>query len=375
MRVVHIADTHLGFQSFSRMDEKGRNLMEECIYRDFRRAIERIIELKPDAVVHAGDVFHHVRPRIRPLCVFKQSLESLSNAGIPVIVISGNHDAPKSYSALSPFYLYDGMKDVYIAHRYRYERFEVGDHVFHCIPFCFTQEDYLEEFRKIDMCGSDVLVMHGLVEALRDQSMNTVGEHIVSDSFLKSDFSYIALGHYHDQRRIAQNTWYSGSIEYFNFNEAPQRKGALMVDLSTGEVESIGVPNVGMRVVELDCSGKTAEEILDLIEEKCGEDKNKIVRVDLRRVNRAAYRRMDQRRLSRLASSMFCLKIKPEYDEVGRAEDIKPPERLDLEFVRFLEAEMEKIPNAIRQDVMSYGTELIRKVIDRRGTEGMDASQ
>ena len=37
------------------------------IYEGFDLAIDKIIELMPDAVVHAGDVFHHVRPRIRPL--------------------------------------------------------------------------------------------------------------------------------------------------------------------------------------------------------------------------------------------------------------------------------------------------------------------
>ena len=120
MKIVHMADSHLGFSNYSRVDKYGRNLVEEMIYDGFDQALDKIIELKPDAVVHAGDVFHHVRPRIRPLYAFKQGLEKLQDAGIPVVIISGNHDAPKSYSAISPFFIYEGMKGVNIAHRYKY---------------------------------------------------------------------------------------------------------------------------------------------------------------------------------------------------------------------------------------------------------------
>ena len=49
------------------------------------------------------------------------------------------------------------------------KEFEVGDHYFHCIPFCLEPQDYLTEFEKIERSGRDVLVMHGLVESLAEQ--------------------------------------------------------------------------------------------------------------------------------------------------------------------------------------------------------------
>ena len=76
--------------------------------------------------------------------------------------------------------------------------------------------------------------MHGLVESLGNRKMRTVGEHELKDSLLKRDFDYIALGHYHAQARISENAWYSGSIEYFNFGEATDAKGMLLVDLEKG---------------------------------------------------------------------------------------------------------------------------------------------
>jgi DNA repair protein SbcD/Mre11 len=58
MTLIHIADTHLGLAAFSRLDpESGMNLREKQIYENFLRAINDIINQKPDTLVHAGDLF------------------------------------------------------------------------------------------------------------------------------------------------------------------------------------------------------------------------------------------------------------------------------------------------------------------------------
>ncbi|HQN30290.1 MAG TPA: exonuclease SbcCD subunit D, partial [Methanothrix soehngenii] len=135
-----------------------------------------------------------------------------------------------------------------------------------------------DEFSKIKPTGSDVLVMHGLIESLKDKRLRTVGEHELSDSFLKSYFSYIALGHYHNQAQIAENAWYSGSIEYFNFGESSDKKGILLVDLDTNNVEQIDLrPKYMIDHPAIDCTGFStadlAEELLDLCNEEDIKDK------------------------------------------------------------------------------------------------------
>lgn len=381
MRIVHLADSHLGFSSYSSLDQHGQNRIEEMVYSGFEQAVEKIVQIHPDAVIHAGDVFHHVRPKIKPLVIFQRGLQRLKEAGIPVIVISGNHDAPKSYSLTSPFRLFEGLRDVHIAQRYQYERFEVGDCNFHCIPFCLEPQDYLNEFEKIERKGRDVLVMHGLVESLKNRKMRSVGEHELKDSLLKSDFDYIALGHFHGQTPIAANAWYSGSVEYFNFGEAEDRKGMLLVDLETGRAEAVEVrPKYMIDHPAVDCSGMSSEELAECLLDLCREDevKDKMVRITLRNVNRAAYRSLDQGRLNRLGSAALYFKIKPEFlDDQERVE--RPVDRLRLheEYARFMEegAFRELIPRAIKDEVVAYGTELMRKAVLARDREAMDASQ
>ena len=380
MKIIHLADSHLGFSSYSRLDEHGRNRIEEMVYSGFEQAIEKIIELGPDAVVHAGDVFHHVRPKIRPLVVFQRGLFRLMEEGIPVIIISGNHDAPKSFSSTSPFRLFEGLRGVHIAQRYKYERFVAGDSYFHCIPFCLEPQDYLTEFEKIERRGRDVLVMHGLVESLQNKKMRSVGEHELSDSFLKSDFDYIALGHFHGQAQLSQNAWYSGSLEYFNFGEAMDMKGMLLVDTETGKAKSVPVkPKYMVDHPAIDCSGMRSEEIAQCLLELCREDelRDKMVRITLKNVSRAAYRSLDQTRLNQLGASALYFKIRPEFADVEEHFE-RPVDRRTLheEFSVYLgeESSRELIPAKIKDEVVSYGSEIMKKAVLARHKEALDAS-
>lgn len=372
MKIIHLSDSHLGFSSYSRLDSHGQNRIEEMVYAGFDQVIEKIIDLRPDAVVHAGDVFHHVRPKIKPLVVFQRGLFRLAGAGIPIIIISGNHDAPKSYSQTSPFRLFEDLKDVHIAQRYRHECFHVGEYDFHCIPFCLEPQDYLEEFGKIERSGRDVLVMHGLVESLQNRKMRSVGEHELKDSLLKSDFDYIALGHIHGQTQISKNAWYSGSVEYFNFGEAQDEKGMLLVDLETGHVEPVPVrPKYMIDHPGADCQGFSSEEIAECLMDLCPEDeiRDRMVRITLKNVNRAAYRSLDQGRINRLGSSALYFKIKPEFcDEQELIERPVDRQMLHDEFAGYMneEAAQDLIPKAIRDDVVFYGSELMKKAVASR---------
>ena len=84
MKIIHIADTHLGLAAFDRLDpESGMNLREKLIYDNFLSAVDRIIEAKPDVLVHAGDLFDTVKPKTRAYTTVLEALERLHCAGIP----------------------------------------------------------------------------------------------------------------------------------------------------------------------------------------------------------------------------------------------------------------------------------------------------
>ena len=382
MKIVHMSDSHLGFSAYNKVDQYGRNIIEEKIYQGFEHAIDKIIkDIKPDAIVHAGDVFHHVRPRIRTLYVFKSAIEKLDKKKIHTIIISGNHDAPKSSSTTSPFSLFEGLEHIHVVHRNEYESIPIRNYVFHCIPFCLDNKAYLDEFSKIKPTGSDVLVMHGLIESLKDKRLRTVGEHELSDSFLKSYFSYIALGHYHNQAQVAENAWYSGSIEYFNFGESSDKKGILLVDLDTNNVEQIDLrPKYMIDHPAIDCTGFStadlAEELLDLCNEE--DIKDKIIRINLNNVSRAAFKSIDPSYRTRLGSSALFLKIRVEYYDDEENDNIQlDSTQLDEAFSRFLEEESQKnkISSEISKDVTTYGRDVMKRAISIHNLGRLHASE
>ena len=84
MKLIHIADTHLGLAAFTRLDpESGMNLREKQIYDNFLRGINDIINQKPDALIHAGDIFDTVKPKTKAYTTVLEALERLNDSRHP----------------------------------------------------------------------------------------------------------------------------------------------------------------------------------------------------------------------------------------------------------------------------------------------------
>src|SRR3954462_13752971 len=98
MRLVHLADIHLGFRQYQRQTPAGINQREADVAASMRRVIDKVIELKPDLVLIAGDVFHTVRPTnpaiLHAFIQFSRLTASLP--GTRVVMVAGNHDTPRS---------------------------------------------------------------------------------------------------------------------------------------------------------------------------------------------------------------------------------------------------------------------------------------
>ena len=250
MHLIHIADTHLGMAAFNRLDpESGMNLREKQVYDNFLSAIDAIIKEKPDVLVHAGDLFDVVKPKTRAYTTVLEALDRLQAAGIPFIVIAGNHSMVKTRYTTSPYEVLTYHPSRFTAaYKFRYEKVEIGDTVFHLIPNMLRAEDYRTAFEQIEFSPAhhNVLVTHGLATAIRDKRLATVAEHELDSTILSDKFDYIALGHYHRQCRITDNAWYSGSTEYLTYGEIADTKGGLVVDPGKHEVCHLDLPNTPM---------------------------------------------------------------------------------------------------------------------------------
>ncbi|SPF78106.1 putative metallophosphoesterase YhaO [Pseudoprimorskyibacter insulae] len=104
MRILHAADLHLDspLRSVALRDpvlgERLRNASRDVL----RKIVDLAIEHQVDALVLAGDVFDNGVPDVSARTVLSVALSRLGSAGIPTILIRGNHDGLLDHARYGP---------------------------------------------------------------------------------------------------------------------------------------------------------------------------------------------------------------------------------------------------------------------------------
>jgi len=378
MKLIHIADTHLGLAAFNRLDpESGMNLREKQVYDNFLRAINDIINQKPDVLVHAGDLFDTVKPKTKAYTTVLEALERLHTAGIPLVIIAGNHSMVKTRYTTSPFeVLTYHPSNITAAYRFRYERVEHGDTIFHLIPNMLRVEDYRTAYDAIELSQkhNNVLVTHGLATAIKDKRLATVAEHELDSTILSEKFDYIALGHYHRQCQITDNAWYSGSTEYLTYGEIADTKGGLMVDPGRHEVLPLELPHTTMADLgTIKCQGvhpgDITEEIIARVSRK-HLPQYAMAQVTLDGLSREHGKGIDTKDLASIREQLLDLKIRTRKEEedtpVALQQDIRMIDYLQ-EFGEFIGKQ--QLSARQKEFVATRGREILQSVMDEhRGT-------
>ena len=276
MRIAHLADVHLGFRQFQRLDASGVNQREADVAAAFRRAVDAVIAQRPDAVLLAGDLFHSVRPTNRAIIEAFTGLRRLREAlpAAPVVLIAGNHDTPRSVEAGSILKLMGTLGvDVVDEAARRLDYPALGLSVLAVPHAVLLGERQSGEWRRDDRFRHNVLVLHPEVPGLFPEGVTDYGGARVELAELTSGgFDYVALGHYHIVHEVAPRVWYSGSLEFTSHNiwgewREERRhgldKGFLVADLDAGGVERVSLPPA-RRIADLewlDAAGMTAAEL------------------------------------------------------------------------------------------------------------------
>lgn len=226
MRVVHLADCHLGFRGYQKLTSGGINQRESDVARTFTRTISQVIAIAPDLVVVAGDLFHSVRPSNPTLLHATREFARLATAlpNTTIVVVAGNHDAPREAQVGCILPLFE-MLGVHVVDR-EAKRLPFPDRDLSvlCVPDIpgiarpALVPDPAFKF--------NVLVLHGEVKgALPAGAGANLGEmpaleisHEEINTPDATPWDYVALGHYHVYRELAPNMFYAGSMDYTSTN-------------------------------------------------------------------------------------------------------------------------------------------------------------
>ena len=259
MKIVHLSDLHLGkrVNEFSMLEDQAYILI---------RILNVLDDVKPDAVIIAGDVYDKSVPSAEAVEVFDDFLWKLAQRRLQVFIISGNHDSAERIAFasrlidssgihLSP--VYNGnVAPVSLQDQY-------GPVNFYMLPFIkpahvrrFFEDaeinSYTDALRvaidamEMNHDQRNVLITHQFVTgASRSESEDiSVGGTDNIDAEIFADFDYVALGHIHRPQNCgSKKIRYCGTPLKYSFSEANDQKSVTVGELSeNGELTIRTVP-------------------------------------------------------------------------------------------------------------------------------------
>jgi len=346
MKLIHFSDTHLGYSEYHKIDsETGINQREQDFYNAWNFIIEEIISKKPDIVLHAGDLFHTTRPSNRAIAVALEGIQKISDCGIPLVFISGNHSTPKIKATGSIFESIALFPNVYAAYNSLYERFRIQDCDVHCVPHCSLSDELKNAFEQISIMTDsnfNVLMTHGAWTESNDYSMGEFNEQRIPDLeiSLNKKFDYIALGHYHKYLKISDHVVYSGSTERTSFNEVNYTSGYVLINLKDKTKEYIEIPSRKMtKLPSLDCIQLSALEIYQQLEKLSTPDlEDTLVSLEMKNIQHDTFIKLDWREIDELFKHVFYLeKSFSQVPREGAHVASSSFESLPVEFERYIE--------------------------------------
>ena len=255
MRFLHLADLHLG------KSLHGISLLESGDQADWvRRFLELSGELRPDAVLIAGDVYDRSAPSGDAVELLSELLTGLAEQGIPVLLTAGNHDSGQRLGFLKGLL---GKQGVHIAgtlpkggklpcvtleDAWGPVHFWLMPYVFPALAAQALEDESIRDYdtavrrllqaQDMDLSERNVLIAHQNVTANGQEGMRGGSETMVGglgevDVSAFDGLSYVALGHIHAAYPVGrESVRYAGSPLCYHFNEIKQpAKGPVLVEL------------------------------------------------------------------------------------------------------------------------------------------------
>lgn len=251
MRFLHTADWHLGryFHGASLLDDQAHILDQ---------LVALAVSEKVDAVLIAGDIYDRAVPPADAVSLLDDVLSRLVvGAGIPTVVIAGNHDSAERIGfggrifqkqgltlrgplgGFSPVVMQDGQGTTVAIHPLPY----VEPAFARDLPGAEAATDHQSAMTHVvGMLRAqfvpgqrNVLLGHAFVaggtesESERPLSVGGSGQ-VVTATF--DGFDFVALGHLHRPQSVgADHIQYSGSLLKYSFNEVSHVKSVSLVEV------------------------------------------------------------------------------------------------------------------------------------------------
>ena len=241
IRLLHFADVHLGVETHGKFNpETGLNTRLEDFKNSLDQGISLALDAEVDLAIFAGDAYKARDPSQTHQKLFAGSLRRLTNAGIPVVMLVGNHDIPNTRGRAHALEIYDvlGGAGVQILSRPELIAVETrrGEVLVGGMP-------YLPRARVLTQDETKNKTVEEIAQLIRDKYIEYIAslahqaaehpDHIailtahftVAESFLAA--RRLGLGSLRDSRASRCCAWHAASTSPYRLSQGSAREGPL----------------------------------------------------------------------------------------------------------------------------------------------------
>ncbi|MEP6756188.1 MAG: exonuclease SbcCD subunit D [Chthonomonadales bacterium] len=271
IRVLHFADTHFGVEIYGRLDPAtGTQTRLEDFKRSLMSAIDAALAEGIDLAVFAGDAYKGRDPSQTHQRAFAECLRKLTSAGVPVVLLVGNHDIPQIRGRATAIEIYRTLgvelmhvissPEVITVDTAR-GKVQIAGMPFLVKGFALAKEDsvgkspddvrdmiesiYATQFDRLakacdptlpTICMGHFWVTTAKLSDWQTGYFNNTEPKVSIELLRKPEFDYVALGHIHKHQDLNPNGYpsvvYSGSPDCIDFGERDEVKGFVIVQLA-----------------------------------------------------------------------------------------------------------------------------------------------
>jgi DNA repair exonuclease SbcCD nuclease subunit len=385
MRIVHAADIHLDspLRSHDRYGMSTATELRGATRRALENLVHRCIEWRADLLVIAGDLYDGTWNDYGTGLFFTQQMGILRDAGIDVVLVSGNHDAESEITA--SLVLPPNVRRLDVIAPESLVLDDLG-----CVVHGqgYVTRDITENLAKSypsRIAGlTNIGVLHTAVTGAEGHALYAP---CTPAELAALRYDYFALGHVHNRQVVNDGefpAWFSGNLQGRTIRETGP-KGVLIVDFDEGQparVQFAPVDVLRWETVEVDVTGMTdLDDVYGAMRTQLANTVSHadglpvLAHVRLQGASSLAGRLQDVEQLEAQASSIAMTEqaiLARARSEVAAPSAIDPQDERAREHLLAAVRELAEDPEALKAHLKELDRDIRDLVHQSPGVEGLD---